>query len=144
MTDPDPENFNAWVNYNAFLAHLEEFRIWKTDPTYAIWALREGLEEKHENGSLRDCHILAAAQWILWGGQCLFKQVLFPEPHDDLRPWAAGPLYGGKPLLTLDRWHFWSDSFAAIGKEHGVSEECKNVANKAMDIMVALEKGMKP
>ncbi|KAI9860061.1 MAG: hypothetical protein M1813_006409 [Trichoglossum hirsutum] len=144
LNGPEPENPGAWVNYNAFIANLYEYRVWRTEPTYAIWILRDGLETKYEKGNIRDFHVLAAAQWILWNGQSLFKQVLFLGDilSGDTRSWSPGPLYDGEPLLSLHRWHFWRDRFRAIAGEDEVSDECKNVAGKVTDMMDAFEKNL--
>jgi Protein of unknown function (DUF3632) len=132
------------VNYNAFIANLHEHRIWPTDSTYAIWALRDALETNHKNGTIRDSYILAGAQWILWYGQSLIKQVLFhgDVSSNDLQKWQPGPLYNGKPLLDLPRWRFWKDGFRAITGEEGVSDECKIVAGKVAEMMDSFEKNL--
>lgn len=107
----------------------------------------EGFPE--ESGSIRDAYVLGAAQWILWYGQTLFKQLLYSEAvsTNTLRAWSPGPLYDGKKFLSLHRWHFWRDSFKAValqGKEEekGYGQECKMVAVKAEEMMDSLEKNM--
>jgi hypothetical protein len=113
-TGCDGDNPLGYVNYHAFIANLFEYRIVATDPTYAISAMRRA-----------------------------FKQILYPgDIRDDLRPWSAGPLYDGKPLLTLHRWHFWKDGFKAIEGEDERSDECKRVAAKAADLMACIEKNL--
>lgn len=67
---------------------------------------------------------------------------------EDLRPWTPGPLYDGKAYLTLERWHFWKDSFKAAAnqlggeKESDLNQECKDVSKKAVGIMEVLERNM--
>lgn len=165
---PAQENPSEHVNFQAFAANLDERRIFRTDPTWAIWAMREAfekLQQKEEPDG--DTCVLSAAQWILWYGQSLFKQVLYPcDTPDDLRPWNPGPLYRGKAELSLHRWHFWKNGFKAVassrtgeekahgwrdhfkaaasgGKEKGsYSQECIKVAAKAASIMDSLEENM--
>lgn len=150
----DCSNPMAPVNVWAFSANLFERRIFPTNPHWAIVCLREAFEgarlgpddiwTKHNIG------LLSVAQWILWYGQSLFKQVLNPidimypdtPEYDD-----TGPLYHGKRGLSLDRWHFWRDGFNAValsGKEgkQEYSEECRDVAGKVADMMEVLENSM--
>ena len=144
----------GYVNAWAFTANLYERRVFRTDPREAIICLSEALEGARPGAgdiwTTRDLQVLSAAQWILWYGQSLFKQVLsptekvYPEtPEYDDR----GPLYQGKRGLSLDRWHFWRDGFNAIassGKEEKqeYSQECRNVSAKVADMMEAFEKSM--
>lgn len=148
-TGPDPENPSEYVNFHAFAANVFERRFFSNGPTWAIWAQRDAHEDRREEkGVIRDAYVLAAAQWILWYGQSLFKQVLFPgDAPDDLRPWTPGPLYHGKASLSLHRWHFWRDGFNAVasGQEKGgeaFGQECTSVAAKAVEIMDSLERNM--
>lgn len=75
--------------------------------------------------------MMAAAQWILWYGQILFNQVLFPGDvsSEDLQHWTSGPLYYGKNGLDLQRWHFWRDGFnaVALSSSRGEKGEVKGV-----------------
>ena len=64
-TESDPQNPSEYVNFHAFAANLYERRIFRADPTWAIWAQREAHEiGRKEHGSVRDGYVLAAAQWI--------------------------------------------------------------------------------
>ena len=138
----------------AFTANLYERRVFRTDPHRAIICLRDAFEGARPGAGdiwiTRDLQVLSAAQWILWYGQSLLKQVLFPTEkvypdtpeYDD-----TGPLYNGKSGLSLHRWHFWRDGFitvASSGKdekqEH--SQECRDVAAKAAEMMEAFEMNM--
>lgn len=145
----DSEVPSEHANFHAFAANLNERRVTTTDPLWPIWMQREAHETPLEGPqSIRDAHVLAAAQWILWYGQSLFKQVLSPgETPERPESWAPGPLYDGKAALNIHRWHFWRDGFNAVargekGGEKGFGEECKNVAAKAAALMVSFEKNM--
>ncbi len=152
---PDPENPGQHVNFSAFAAHLCERRVLSGEPTPAIWALREAFEEKcKEEGEsdqlLRDELVLAAAQWILWCGQSLFKQVLYTgevDPDRLQKSWRPGTLFRGEGGLSVERWHFWRRGFSAVaagkgGEKEGYGKECMEVAARAAAIMEALEKAM--
>lgn len=161
--DPDPRNPKSFVNYHTFVANLYELHVFPTDPTYAVWALRDAFEttpragdsihEKDDSSiqekydiSIHEAFILAGAQWILWYGQALFKQILFigHVSSEDRRGWAPGDLYIGKGTLSLHRWHFWRDGFRATTSDASgaFSEECKSVAKKAADMMDAIESSL--
>ena len=154
--DPDPEDPEKWVNFHAFAANIYERRILSTDPTWSIWAQRDAHEgdariPKKESGIIRGAYVMAAAQWIFWYGQSLFKQVLYPGDISgtELQHWMPGPLYDGKASLSLHRWHFWRDRFEAVASEatdkkrgKGVSQECKTMAMRAAKLMDALEQSM--
>ncbi|KAL8831639.1 MAG: hypothetical protein Q9191_000753 [Dirinaria sp. TL-2023a] len=148
--EPDPEDPGAYVNFHAFAANLFERRIIRTNPNWAIAAMREAHEESLEaKADVRDALVMAAAQWIFWYGQSLFKQVICPGDVSeiDLRQWRPGPLYDGKAELSLRRWHFWKDSFnnidfAGSEKALGFGPECKDVAVKAAQLMESRELNM--
>lgn len=114
-----------------------------------------GLCAKHSNiipktkkpfNGLQDQKVLAAAQHILWNGQGLFKQVMYPGdvPSNGVPvpSWNAGPLYKGKPVLSLDRWQFWRKGFEASAGDSSLAEECRNVARKVANLMESLEQSM--
>lgn len=144
----DPDAPSAHVNFHAFAANLHERRLLSTDPLWAIWMLRDAHERPLKGSqNIWDARILEAAQWILWYGQSLFKQVLSHEEPSDLRDWSPGPLYDGKATLNLDRWHFWRDGFTAVACGEKVDEkrfgqECRSVAAKAAALMDFFEKNM--
>lgn len=147
---PDPDCLSHYVNFQAFAANLYEYRIFYDGCTWALWAQRDAHEEcRDEPASVRDAWISGAAQWIFWYGQSFFKHVLFPGEIsiDDLGAWRPGPLYTGKGLLSLERWHFWRDGFQAAASEEkeegkGYTRECKLVAAKAADMMDSVERNM--
>ena len=130
-----------YVNFHAFAANLFEYRIFPNGCTWAIWALRDAHEGRQkETGSMRDMYVLAAAQWILWYGQSLFKHIIYPGEidKDTLRAWKPGPLYNGTKFLSLHRWQFWKDSFKNVASGGWVeekgrhSQECRSVSTKSL------------
>jgi hypothetical protein len=101
-------------------------------------------DEKYPFKGIQDQKVLAAAQHILWNGQSLFKQVMYPGDvsSDDMRCWNPGPLYNGEPLLSLDRWNFWKGSFKTAAEDSSLGDECRSVARKAANMMDFLGQGM--
>lgn len=64
---PPQENPSEHVNFQAFAANLYERRTFRTDLTWAMWALREAFETRQENQEPDgDSCVLSAAQRILW------------------------------------------------------------------------------
>jgi len=147
---PDPDDPSIYVNFHAFTANLFEHRIFRTDPTWAIWAQREAHENSSaEESSIHAAYVLAAAQWILWSGQSLFKQVISTGDvsHSDLQCWTPGPLYGGDSQLSLRRWRFWKAGFSNVAlsgekEEKAFIQECNKVAAMAAHLMDSLEQSM--
>ena len=108
-------------------------------------------KERGEHTQLyRNELMLAAAQWILWCGQSLFKQILFPgevDPDQLKNSLRAGTSYWGKGGMSVERWRFWKDGFKAVAigagdQKGGYGEESKEVAARAASIMETLEKAM--
>ena len=123
-TDVGEDKPHALINFAAFVAHLEERRVLLTDPTWAIWPLRDAFEDDVD-GWEYDVYVLRAAQWILWYSQSLFKQLLFSGSITlrDSTTWESGELYKGNWGLSLERWHFWRDCFkAAAASEQDIKE----------------------
>ncbi|KAJ5176593.1 uncharacterized protein N7482_002470 [Penicillium canariense] len=148
---PDGGKPERYVNYNSFLAHLYEHRIFPTDPTYAVWAMRAAFEDERsdEEKAVRSAWILGAAQWILWNGQSIFNLILEPALYDvtyetwpDRAAWDAGCLYNGTAGLSLERWQFWKRRFGEVSQDSEVTDECKEVSTRAMAIMDLFEKNM--
>jgi hypothetical protein len=111
--------------------------------------MRQALESSNDVAITRDSWTLAAAQWIVWSGQSLFKQVLYlglDGTQADLKiaTCRPGPLYNGDSTstLSLQRWRFWKEGFRSVALLDGASEECKTVAAKAADMMDTIEDNM--
>lgn len=105
---------------------------------------RSVLQDERYFPGMRDQYILAAAQWILWSGHSLFKQILYPDDEfPNGQPiWEPGPLYGGPPLLSVHRWRFWRDGFKVAAQNHNQSGECRNVSSKVVKMMESIEEAM--
>ena len=108
-------------------------------------------EEGEHRQLVRDELILAAAQCILWFGQGLFKQVLFPgkvDPHEMTHSLRPGVLFPGEGGLSLERWRFWRCGFASVmvasvgGEKGGHGRECERVSKTAARLMMVLEETM--
>ncbi|KAF7719551.1 DUF3632 domain-containing protein [Penicillium ucsense] len=170
---PNASNPTHYINYNSFLAHLYSHRIFPTDPTYALWAMRAAFEDDRDSepAELRSAWVLGAAQWILWNGQGLFQLVMEPALFDVTletwpalrreQAWGVGRWYEGRGEggLSLERWRFWRGGFGQVetgvgdglgdgdadadGGNDGFSEECRVVAGRARELMEGFERNMR-
>lgn len=105
----------------------------------------EVFEEYRFEGA-EDQKVLAAAQYILWNGQSLLKQVMYlsDEELSELKRCRPGPLYGeGKPFYSFDRWNFWKKGFQAAAEDNSTfGDECRSVSRKVVSLMNSLEHSM--
>lgn len=90
---------------------------------------------------------MAAAQWILWHGQTLFKLIIYDHleegPAEDSNWWLGEELEDSKMTpRSIERWRFWKAGFEAAASEPDASDECKKVASKAAVLMGAFEQSM--
>jgi hypothetical protein len=159
---PDVEHPHRYVNLHAFVANLCEHRLLQPmSPALALLAQREALEwggprewwQGPDPEVPIEVYVMAAAQYILWSGQSLFKHVIYPDDlaGEDLLMWTPGPLFTadrGEGGLSLARWHFWRNAYRAVavssaeGEKQQYHEECRNVAARAVAVMDALEMSM--
>jgi len=127
--DDDDAMAERYVNYQAFAAHLSGAGVylpWPGSVRYAMYDFDESVTYG-ESPAVRGAGVLGAAQWIIWAGQCLFKQVVLPVNDDQ---------------ITIKEWRAWKAKFSAVVSSEKYGEECISVANRAVEIMDALEKGM--
>ncbi|KAF8216670.1 hypothetical protein K438DRAFT_400819 [Mycena galopus ATCC 62051] len=108
----------AWANANAFVARLtaEDVREYSI---YAIWAMREGLEEKRKlpekkKGNWLDATVPAAAAWIAIWGKKMYerREDLTPQNPNEGNPAMPGDYMikrtkSDRPEWSRERWAFW-------------------------------------
>ncbi|KAI4862153.1 hypothetical protein F4820DRAFT_431489 [Hypoxylon rubiginosum] len=109
------DDFCRWRNYNSFIARItrDDFNFWLVLP---VWQLRETLEEPPVKGSAMRCRIWVASEWIIHCADHIFN---FMNTKDDVdestaRAFKGGPLYDGRPPLSVERWEFWKQRFSAL------------------------------
>lgn len=94
----------------------------------------------------QDCYIMAAAQWILWHGQTLFKLIIYDGLQEDEGGnfWGFGDKLENSKMAprSVERWRFWNAGFEAVGRETEASGECKRVALRASGLMGSIEQNM--
>lgn len=139
-----------WVNYHAFLAQLEATGVWTARlPSFVVWEMRDAFEDQVEaQGEFHKYHVMAAAQWMLWDGQEIFKYMANPLPvsEDEARMWRLGDRFSSSDVavVSVARWQLWKEGFkAAAGAAQGAdSDECEDLAERAVALMDAIEKSM--
>lgn len=115
-------------------------------PTFAVWEMRDAFETEPQ-GQLHQYHVMAAAQWILWDGQEVFKYMANPLPvsDDEARMWRLGERCSSSPVgvVSLARWRLWKEGFKAAAAEGPEgSHESKDLAGRAAGLMDAIEKSL--
>ena len=104
----------AWANYNYFLATLTANSVFEI-PIYAIWALRDALEDEHSENETGwteyDAHVPAAAAWVFAMGNKLHdrEEDLTPTNPNQGNPGRGGKLWQGGPVFSKERWSFWKN-----------------------------------
>ena len=137
----------AIINFHAFHANFEEQGVGGSLPTWAIWLMRDAFETTQQGDKLNTL-VLAAAQYILWSGQTMFRYVLYSQniEKEDLRSWGPGPSYQGTAAIDLPRWQFWKQGFRDIAsrevREGELGNECNDVSRRAAEIMDVLERNI--
>ncbi|KAF5857335.1 hypothetical protein ETB97_005950 [Aspergillus alliaceus] len=127
---PTIEEAQSWINLNSFAARLLKLNmtLWTV---FAVWELREALEEPCE-GSRLDCNVRVAAQWITHGASSLYRKA--DKRIQDDRVIANGSLYKGDNTLCFERWKFWKDRFGIIGgSAEGITKQMALEAKAKME-----------
>ncbi|OTB12138.1 hypothetical protein K445DRAFT_25967 [Daldinia sp. EC12] len=134
--DSTSEDGSCWVNTIAFYSHLYALSGGTMLSTYCTWTMRDAfLTTACTNYAALDCHISAAAQWILNAGQPIFSAILVPP--DEEQDWVIA-----KEPWTLFRWRRWKRGFAAAEVEENLMQETRQLAKRSIILMEALEASM--
>ncbi|KAI2780420.1 hypothetical protein F4815DRAFT_470237 [Daldinia loculata] len=134
--DSTPEDGRRWVNTVAFYAHMYALSGGTQFSTYCTWTMRDAfMSTPSTDYDALDCHISAAAQWILCTGQNIFSAILIPPEEE--HSWVIS-----REPWTLDDWHRWKTGFAAAEGEEHLQQETRQLAKKSIILMEALEATM--
>ncbi|KAI6093719.1 hypothetical protein F4821DRAFT_252717 [Hypoxylon rubiginosum] len=130
------EDGKRWVNTMAFYAHLHALNGGMLS-TLCTWTMGDAfLSTASTKYDALDCHISAAAQWILCTGQNIFSSILAPEEEDE------ESLLGNRNLWTMDDWRRWKTGFAAAEREENLQQETRQLAKRSANLMEVLEATM--
>lgn len=140
--DPSQVDYEGWKNLNKFTALLTATGIKSLDYSlYALWQMRNALEEdkfEHpENEDWLNLEVSAAAQWIFFAGEELFR---FSE-EDSLRGCEkhnnapGGRRWKGSHGYSLERWALWTARFREISIDEKASPSTRELARQAFEDM---------
>lgn len=135
--------YTTWANMNFFFALLTGKGLHDLTEYFAIWAMRQALEYQHADDEKStavqkyDVYVPAAAVWVFGAFRGLLVKNKDLTPENDLagNPARGGDLWKGKSEFSKERWSFWRERFAEIGKMDEVSEDTRTVARDAVNAM---------
>jgi hypothetical protein len=133
----------AWTNMNSFYALLTGKGMFDLSQYFAIWATRQALEtsqkDDEESTAVQkyETYVPAAAVWVFGAFRTLFEKEkdLTPENDNGGDPARGGDLWKGKSEFSKERWYFWRERFAEVGKMDEVNEDTRTVARDAVNAM---------
>lgn len=138
-TGQDASAIAEWVSLNSFAARVlgGSLQSWEN---FAIWELRDSLEEDPASSTARDAHLATASQWFIYAGKVLYDLSRNPTELDEAsaRALTTGKLLDAKPGFSEERWKFWRQRLAELVKETQ-SKELKETVDKALDEIKSLE-----
>ncbi|KAF2036058.1 hypothetical protein EK21DRAFT_96051 [Setomelanomma holmii] len=140
--DASDVEITAWTNLNYFYALLTGKQA-ADNSLFAIWAMRQALETPHADdrestaAQKYDTYVPAAAVWAFGGYRVLFEkdEDLTPKDKRQGNPAKGGELWKGKAEFSKERWYFWRERFAEVGKMGDVNEQTRVVARDAIQAM---------
>lgn len=132
----------SWANMNYFYALLTGKEI-VNNSLFGLWAMRQALEDPHaddpQSSAVQkyDTYVPAAAVWAFGAYKVLFnkEEDLTPKDKKHGNPAKGGELWKGKAEFSRERWHFWQERFAEIGKMNEISESTRELARDAVESM---------
>lgn len=121
------ESCDQYVNWSSFIARCTGAGILSAYEKYSAVDMDEALKKELPRGYLRNCRILAAANYIIYAGQAIEESNhSFPPGSESERK-------------ALDMWNMWKGKFKDIADGQDEDPEIKDVARKAHMMMVELE-----
>ncbi|KAL1961897.1 hypothetical protein VTN77DRAFT_930 [Rasamsonia byssochlamydoides] len=127
------ESAAEWRSLNSFAARMMRTGLvqWTN---FAIWTMRDALEQQNPPGPVLDCAVATASEWIIHSHEVLFKQCANGDfGSEGSQSTLGGPLYNGNAGLSLDRWQFWKQRFRELSEQ--VNGQVKQDAADAADNM---------
>ncbi|KAK1251939.1 hypothetical protein MKX07_007418 [Trichoderma sp. CBMAI-0711] len=135
----DAAKIAQWLSLNSFAARLlgASAQAWTN---FALWELRDGLEEPLPNDHARDTRLLTASEWIIHAGRVLYDEVRNNNQLNDQEARALRPgslLEGCSSGFNQQRWTFWKKRLQELSAD--ASDTAKARTQKAMEVMDSLE-----
>ncbi|KAK4455264.1 hypothetical protein QBC34DRAFT_460103 [Podospora aff. communis PSN243] len=147
---PDPQR--AWINLNRFMAYLSVQNRktpvaalddgWVED--FGMWTICDGLESEDGFGD----YVEAAAGWLEVAGREIWKDAKWGGRDGSGNGGREGGLWvrkrGEGGVRGEERWGFWRgrlEGMVAEGEKGEEEEGVKAAAGRAVEVMVACERG---
>ncbi|KAL6874998.1 hypothetical protein J3F83DRAFT_535432 [Trichoderma novae-zelandiae] len=128
-----------WLSLNSFAARLLGASV-QSWTNFALWELRDGLEEPLSSDQARDTHLATASEWLIQAGKVLYDEVRKNAQldEDNVRALGPGSLFeGGSSGFNAQRWTFWKKRLQELSAD--ASAEAKKRTEKALEVMNSLE-----
>ncbi|KAL7938502.1 hypothetical protein V8C35DRAFT_80149 [Trichoderma chlorosporum] len=128
-----------WLSLNSFAARLLSASV-QPWTNFAIWELRDGLEEPLSTDKARDTHLMTTSEWIVQAGKILYDET---QKSVQLEEQATRSLRPGSLIEEIEsgfnqeRWGFWKKRLEELSAKAGA--EAKERAEKALEAMKGLE-----
>ncbi|KAK8134983.1 hypothetical protein PG984_006995 [Apiospora sp. TS-2023a] len=146
------ERAQRWINANVFYANIS---VWSWDKTSSymrrvmVLAFGDPVSERYgfepymgftrHDKSWRDPHVSAAAQWIIYSGQHIFREVMNPSDTVELKYEHPLRRLQAEPL---SEWRRWKQGFRDVSNDPERQDEARALAKRAANLMEALEENM--
>ncbi|EHK23862.1 uncharacterized protein TRIVIDRAFT_89354 [Trichoderma virens Gv29-8] len=128
-----------WLSLNSFAARLLSASV-QSWTNFALWELRDGLEEPLSTDEARDTYLITTSEWITQAGKVLYDETqksiqLESQATQSLRPGKL--IEETKPGFNEERWGFWKKRLEELSAN--ASAEAKKRTEKALQVMKSLE-----
>lgn len=137
-TDSPEETRREWVSLNSFAARLLAIPS-ITWVNFAVWTMRDALENRGDDKDIGTMHVDAAAEWVLHAGKELVGYATSTNQSEE-RALAGGKLYYGPAKICAERWEFWKKRFGEVAEAPG-DDRVGAKAKKAQESMEAITIG---
>lgn len=141
--EDDVQTPDEWLNLNSFNSRLFGSGVTRWY-NFAIWQLREGLEDvlgpdSYEN----DGKIAVASEWIIQAGPKLLHESLLNADISEAEKtaYSGGKLWTGLSGLNTERWGFWRRRLAEV-KLSVKSQLTLDYVERAQGVMMKAEKDL--
>ncbi|KAM0466043.1 hypothetical protein ACHAPV_000996 [Trichoderma viride] len=135
----DATKIAQWKSLNSFAARLLGSSV-ESWTNFALWELRDGLEEPLESQQAKDTHLITASEWITHAGKVLYDEGRkgVPVDKDDVQSLSTGSLLKGEASgFSEARWSFWKKKIQELSV--GAGADAKTRAEKALEVIKSLE-----
>ncbi|KAH8201702.1 hypothetical protein TruAng_004140 [Truncatella angustata] len=124
------EHTSRWINVNAFYANMHA-QGWRLSASCTRAMKYAFISTPKTDYQALECHVVAAAQWMLYAGQSIFQSSLYPPEETVLGEEAQH--------WSLDTWTQWKVGFSNAANETNLMDGTRDIAKRAVTLMDVLE-----